>query len=520
MDTDYIIQKKHYVVIRMHDEDATNIIQVDGSKKIARKYCSVEPLIGHPYGSVFEISNGKIVKLSGYQSLEEDFKDELAASKAEGATSAKNDWFIDDNTAQKLNMSDVDQMKKDGVDRVDIIKNLVANSQTWSSKTTFAQEKWLKRKAKKYLLRFRVERCTPETICNVYRFKSSAKICAMRTDSLARLLSHANIYAGCRCLVFESLLGLITSSVAYRMRGLGRIISAYAGEQPNLNIIQMFNFKKNETEIIQPCPANLIGPAADIVRTKGFTHTGPQETVGAYGADYMKFLEKRRVEFEKDKIEFESKNNNNDGSNGNDNNNNNYNAFITRERHSYFNNGRRMEDRPRVQRLLLDGFDSLIIASRYHPLPILKECIALLMPSASFAIYSEFVEPLNECYKYLHDYKIAIRMNIGDTWLREFQILPGRVHPQMNMVTSGGYVLTGIYLGRDAELKRIEKIKNDNAGSGLNNENPQFQLAKDSLKERQFETLSSSSSSSSCIKEGEKKEENEEEQSSKKQKRK
>ena len=471
MNIDYIIQRNHYVVIRMHDEDATSIIQVEGSKKIARKYFSVEPLIGHPYGSVFEINNGIIEKLSQYQSVEEDFKDELAASKAEGATSAKNDWFIDDNTSQKLSGSDVEQMKKDGIKRVDIIKTLVANSQTWSSKTTFAQEKWLKRKAKKYLLRFRVERCTPETVCNVYRFKSSAKICSIRTDSLARLLSHANIYAGCRCLVFESLLGLVTSSVAYRMRGLGRIISAYAGEQPNLGIIKMFNFKKNETEIIQPCPANLIGPAADTVRMNGFTHTGPQETVGAYGAEYMELIEKRRAVAA---VAFDTE----DGSSGNNDNNNNDsnnsleklkdNSYMTRERYSYFNNGRRMEDRPRVQKMLVDGFDSLIIASRYHPLPILKESIALLMPSASFAIYSEFAEPLNECYKYLNDYKIAIRMNIGDTWLREFQILPGRVHPQMNMVTSGGYVLTGIYLGRDAEIKRVKMIEDEKKGVNSN----------------------------------------------------
>ena len=66
------------------------------------------------------------------------------------------------------------------------------------------------------------------------------------------------------------------------------------------------------------------------------------------------------------------------------------------------------------------------------------------------------------------DYKIAIRMNIGDTWLREFQILPGRVHPQMNMVTSGGYVLTGIYLGRDAEIKRVKMIEDEKKGVNSN----------------------------------------------------
>ena len=36
---------------------------------------------------------------------------------------------------------------------------------------------------------------------------------------------------------------------------------------------------------------------------------------------------------------------------------------------------------------------------------------------------------------------------LSDTWMREFQTLPGRFHPEMFMSTTGGFLLTGIYVG-------------------------------------------------------------------------
>ena len=42
----------------------------------------------------------------------------------------------------------------------------------------------------------------------------------MRWDSLAQIISLANIHAGCRTIVFDSVLGLVVGSLAYRMRGM------------------------------------------------------------------------------------------------------------------------------------------------------------------------------------------------------------------------------------------------------------------------------------------------------------
>jgi hypothetical protein len=96
---------------------------------------------------------------------------------------------------------------------------------------------------------------------------------------------------------------------------------------------------------------------------------------------------------------------------------------------------------------LRQGVDRLLIASKYRPLPILKQALSLLAPSAPFVVYYEYLEPLIDCYLYLQQTELAIKLTVCDTWLREYQILPGRFRPEMFMSGTGGYLLTGIYVG-------------------------------------------------------------------------
>jgi tRNA (adenine-N(1)-)-methyltransferase non-catalytic subunit len=113
---------------------------------------------------------------------------------------------------------------------------------------------------------------------------------------------------------------------------------------------------------------------------------------------------------------------------------------------------------------MFNAFCRLIIASKFDPLVVLKEALVTLLPSSPFAIYCEFMEPLVECYMYLHQNVLAVRLQLCDTWKREFQTLPGRVHPQMRMPTSGGYILSGIYLSARVqykeEIKTVEYLEN------------------------------------------------------------
>jgi hypothetical protein len=82
-------------------------------------------------------------------------------------------------------------------------------------------------------------------------------------------------------------------------------------------------------------------------------------------------------------------------------------------------------------------------------------------------VFHEFLEPLVDCYLWLQESGLALRLNLSETWLREFQTLPGRMRPDMKMTTNGGYLLTGTYIGLEVANKTIAKQKSniDNSNS-------------------------------------------------------
>ena len=133
----------------------------------------------------------------------------------------------------------------------------------------------------------------------------------------------------------------------------------------------------------------------------------------------------------------------------------------------------------------LRQFDSLIIATKYDPTATLFRLLPYLAPSCPFVIYNEFLEPLLHTFHALQNHNvseternnddadiiankmyanvqgntrktndtpimarqnIAINLRLTDTWFREYQVLEGRTHPNMNISQSGGYILMGTKL--------------------------------------------------------------------------
>ena len=76
----------------------------------------------------------------------------------------------------------------------------------------------------------------------------------------------------------------------------------------------------------------------------------------------------------------------------------------------------------------------------------LMNLLPFLAPSSPFVVYCEYIEPLTECFMNLQKKKLAINLHLSDTWMREYQVLPGRTHPSMSMTQSGGFILTGTKL--------------------------------------------------------------------------
>ncbi len=411
------------VVVRMNEDRSAHTLKVSGKQKLFKRNVDVTCLVGQPYGCIFELQGDSLVRVAETELFDEKDIVDVKGDETEGVastassssvTKGDNRNFTDTNTAQKLSQAQVMALRSSGVKGEDIIQRLVQNSETWDKKTDYAQEKYLKKKKKKYLKRFRIVESTPLTLCEVYESKSRDKICAMRPDTLSHLLSHSGVYAGCRALIFDGILGLLVGTVALRMAGEGLIMALYEGQQPRAEAIDFLNLPDDSAAIIQPASTVELGPANKDVVQKGF-YSDKKRKIDELGPEAaIAPLPK-----------------------GND-------APPKKVTKPYLKSGRQHAEGIRIRQWLREGFHSLIIASRYDPLPILKTSIPLLHSSAPIVIYSEHVELLNECFLYLHNNNLAVRLTISENWLRFFQTLPGREHPENFMRASGGFVLSGI----------------------------------------------------------------------------
>ncbi|WVY88999.1 hypothetical protein V8G54_037940 (chloroplast) [Vigna mungo] len=113
----------------------------------------------------------------------------------------------------------------------------------------------------------------------------------------------------------------------------------------------------------------------------------------------------------------------------------------------------------RAQKEVIDlwkenGFSSLIVAApELDTWTVVKDLLPLLANSAPFAIYHQYLQnlrpllykmqPLATCMHNLQLGKMAIGLQISEPWLREYQVLPSRTHPCMQMSAFGGYILSG-----------------------------------------------------------------------------
>ena len=87
--------------------------------------------------------------------------------------------------------------------------------------------------------------------------------------------------------------------------------------------------------------------------------------------------------------------------------------------------------------------DALIFCSRFHPTPIVLKLIQFVAPSRPIVIFNQFREPLIDVYNRLKNLGNVVNLKLSESWMREYQVLPGRTHPLMQMSGGGGFLLTG-----------------------------------------------------------------------------
>ena len=231
-----------WVLLNTSDERQL-MVQATLSGKVRlskKKSCSTAPLVGARFGSVFELVGRDLTPVEG------DLLLDLTSSAAEATASASsteataagqqsttdNRELVDDNSAQTLPPEEIERMKKEGASGRRIVDALVAHSATFAGKTIFSQAKYLKRKQQKYIVRVRVVRCSIDVVAEFLFARSQRKLHGLRWDSLAQMISCADVRAGARVAVVDGCGGLLTASCAARTGGFGEVMNIYCGKSP------------------------------------------------------------------------------------------------------------------------------------------------------------------------------------------------------------------------------------------------------------------------------------------------
>ncbi|XP_048130933.1 tRNA (adenine(58)-N(1))-methyltransferase non-catalytic subunit trm6 isoform X4 [Rhodamnia argentea] len=383
--------------------------------KIGKKNYSLRPLIGCPFGSLFQVEYGaegsKLSRLlrSAEVSNIEDNGDYQPVEEHRD-----NRELVDNNKAQSLSGEDIEELRRQGATGDEIIEALIANSATFEKKTAFSQEKYRLKKQKKYAPRVLLRRPVARSICETYFTKYPARIGFMRVDTLSLLLSMANVAANSDILVVDMVGGLLTGS--------GYVCNMYLESSPYpMDIVRMFNFGDEICKrIVRTSLSDLCSVQNDPSEQMGHDVSATANSSNEQMCSHETLTEPSGME----EIALPSENE------------------VSKCKIPKAGDKASQET---IDLWKANGFSSLIVAApELDTWNTVKDLMPHLSHSAPFAIYHQYLQPLATCMHRLQSEKMAVGLQISEPWLREYQVLPSRTHPCMQMSAFGGYILSGV----------------------------------------------------------------------------
>ncbi|KAI8637393.1 Gcd10p family-domain-containing protein [Parasitella parasitica] len=397
-----LIQVQQTVVIEMPSGNAKLIVLKPNTMINLGKFGSFQSdfLIGKPFGLSYEIiskqgeirpvvhvsKNSSIGKYGMLSDLEE--------------TAANNQLIIDDSSNQKLTHEQVLALKEKGLQgelaTEEIIKMMVNSHSSFSKKTEYSKAKYIERKKKKFMKTFTPVRPTINTINDYFISKNPEKIKHMRIDTLSQLLSMANVRANSKLLVVDDTQGLIVSSCLERMGGYGQVVAIHEGDHHNYDLLRYMNLSKSAQSILYPVPMTMIDQSI------------PNDSFEILTDEQVLQLSRN-------------------------------------ETTSYGRRKAAWQNRVKCRKALHDGnFDGLIVSSSFQPETVIKELMQYVNGSRPVVVYSFNKEALLQTAYWMRRSRDFLNAELTESSMRQYQVLPGRMHPNMNMSCGGGYLLSAL----------------------------------------------------------------------------
>ncbi|KAM3966572.1 tRNA methyltransferase 6 non-catalytic subunit [Aphomia sociella] len=420
-----VIQKQNYK--KLHKLNKPN-----SSITLGRDSISLTGIEGCPYFSVFKmvLSGGKKNKEYSLELTNTaiNLKDEIDVK----TSGNDNRNIVDDGRSQKLTAAEIEVLKVDAAKASDIVETLITNSSTFHNKTEYSQHKYLKKKEKKYFEYIQILKPNLRIIAEVMYKLDPNKIQGIRIDTLSQVTSFANVYSeGVHLLYDSGSNGLLAATLlsAVGSKTSGKLIHMHPGNMSQKQALLAMNFEEEQLnrcisvnvysvlrQFYQGCDTNnTTNIAENPLKRKNYQdiEIGNKNKIPRLENDATSDIasdnseQSEQTEPKKPKWHFDN--------------------IVASE-------------------LIKEKVDSLVIACKEDPLNIFKELVEFVKPGRPFVIFYPVAEPLQQLYMTLRSYSNVAALRLTNNWMRNYQVLPERTHPEVMMNGSSGFLLTGYVL--------------------------------------------------------------------------
>lgn len=266
------------------------------------------------------------------------------------------------------------------------------------------------------------------------------KILGLRTDSLSQLISYSNISSSGNYLLYESgTNGLIAAAMLNSIGANtnGRLVHIHQGNMPQKQAVLALNLEKEQLD--RCISVNLYSVLRHYYQRKGGLKRklDIESSISDDENPPSKIKKSNDVENtdEMDAIITENDNDNdNDNTNG-----------IKIEIGDATNDSvpKWMIENERACELLRENLDALVVVAKEHPLSIVNALLPFMKASRPIAIFSLSREILMETFIELKSSGKVTGLRLTSNWMRMYQVLPNRTHPDVNMNGNSGFLLCG-----------------------------------------------------------------------------
>ncbi len=388
---------------------------------------NADDLIGLPFGLTYEIEDveppaGVANGSAGKRKTQTKLKAVVNTTLAElQETDATNEFIHDDaGASQALTYVDIKELKESGTSSRELIDLVTASSSSFAQRTVYSQDKFKRRKAQKHLKLFTPFPPSAHNICSWQFAKDPQRIRGFRIDSLAQMLNLGDVRSGGRYMVVDDTSGLLTGAVLERMGGEGTLLLIHdADSPPSLDLVHQMGI----SEAVLKATLRVVNWAQTDKDWKKGEKLRSARRLLRFGSDALTLIAADLP------TELESLDTDGKKVNTRD-------IIKLRRRRAGF------EALDAAREDFFSGdFDGLLMSTQYDAWSIVQRLYPLLAGSASIVAHGPFQHPLMELLHQMRNHRAFINTSVTEPWLRRYQVLPGRMHPEMNTSATGGFLL-------------------------------------------------------------------------------